>query len=110
MLNNLRQIYAYVKPVGSVPLQEEPFVLNKATNRSEKRLLMRSVKPIHAKIAELENYFYNSLFFTDKCYAEIYREGLEMYKDIYEHFRFKKGINMDEYYFVKLFKPLEDDK
>lgn len=109
MLSELRQIYAYVKPEGNIPLQDEPFIINRVANRGDKRLVMKSVKPIHAKMAELENYFYNSLFYTDKTYKELYLECLLWYKSIYDQYSLKQGIRMDEYYFVKLFKPLENE-
>jgi len=98
-----------VKPEGFVLLPDESFILDKATNRNQKRLLMKYVRKIHANIAELENYFYDSLFIDEKGYNEAYTECLDKYHEICERFRWVRGINMDEYYFVKLFKPLENE-
>jgi hypothetical protein len=106
MLNNLRNIYAYVKPEGGIPLQEDCVILNRPTNRNGKRLLMGNVRKVHAQLAKLENSFYDSLFFSNKGYEEVYRECLLKYGEICDRYRTK--VDMDEHYFVKLFKPLEN--
>jgi len=107
MLNKLREIHSFVRPTGYFPLDYEPYIFMEPKNRDDKRLMARVLKPIHESFAQIENDFYNDLFDSSKDYHKIYTEYLGKYLILCEKYAKAKMVKMDNYYFVKMYKPLE---
>jgi hypothetical protein len=85
------------------------FEYNKPRNRRERKAIEKIASPVHREMAELENIFYDQLFKTEKPYKQIYTECLNVFLALVEKYRFKGGISLDEYFFVKMYKPLENE-
>jgi hypothetical protein len=108
MINELREIYSYVKPEELFVFNEEPCKFLTSTNRRDKRLLIKIEKQFSDRFAKIVDYFYDSLFLFEKDYKEVYNECLGRYIDLCERFADCRLIELNDHYFVKMYKPLEN--